>query len=348
MHGRPRVKDVGPQNPEKVKAAEKKAELFGELCRRVLEARQQRLFTVENLNMSSKLLQMNPEMYTVWNYRREYLESIIEKGGDEAVAAVKEELVVTERALFKNPKSYATFHHRRWVVSSGFCSLEHELDLVEKLLDADDRNFHGWGYRRCISKHMGLPVSRELEYSRKKIEQNFSNYSAWHHRSTLLPLQGKEQDEIEKSVGNLSSKAVHDIPLDTLEEEFQFVRQACYTDPLDQSGWFYHRWLLGCLGQHVRECIASQEEEKKTRVLNMLCNELTMCGEIHELEPRAKWPVLTAIQIEKAILHTSKEEEIEHRGIGKDVSWLVDVDPMRRNFYTDVAEMKADPWSIHA
>jgi hypothetical protein len=29
MHGRPRVKDVGPQNPEKVKAAEKKVRTGG-------------------------------------------------------------------------------------------------------------------------------------------------------------------------------------------------------------------------------------------------------------------------------------------------------------------------------
>ena len=42
------------------------------------------------------------------------------------------ELALTEKALRKNPKSYAAWFHRRWVVQHGHCSLEKELDLVDK------------------------------------------------------------------------------------------------------------------------------------------------------------------------------------------------------------------------
>jgi geranylgeranyl transferase type-2 subunit alpha len=27
--------------------------------------------------------------------------------------------------------------------------------------------------------------------------------------------------------------------------EFELVTQALWTDPADQSGWLYHRWLVG-------------------------------------------------------------------------------------------------------
>ncbi len=32
----------------------------------------------------------------------------------------------------ENPKSYSTWHHRKWVVAQGLCSLERELALISK------------------------------------------------------------------------------------------------------------------------------------------------------------------------------------------------------------------------
>ena len=42
------------------------------------------------------------------------------------------ELRLTEAALRKNPKSYAAWHQRRWLVQLGVAPLQGELALVTK------------------------------------------------------------------------------------------------------------------------------------------------------------------------------------------------------------------------
>lgn len=55
-----------------------------------------------------------------------------EQGDDMAADAAKSELKLTETAIRKNPKSYAAWHHRKWLVDLGVAPLDNELQLVTK------------------------------------------------------------------------------------------------------------------------------------------------------------------------------------------------------------------------
>lgn len=184
---------------------------------------QDRFFTREVLNITSKLLTQNPEYYTVWNYRRIIAlhliggsdedsglskSSDIKSQSNEGIAQlISNDLDFLLPLLRKFPKCYWIWNYRLWLLEEASSLLPEEnsrnlwleeLSLVGKMLNLDNRNFHGWGYRRVVvaalernNKTTGDPsqsrVEQEFQYTTRMIESNLSNFSAWHYRSKLIP-----------------------------------------------------------------------------------------------------------------------------------------------------------------
>ncbi|KAI4389476.1 hypothetical protein MLD38_001697 [Melastoma candidum] len=221
MHGRPRK----PEKPENAAASAAKAEKLRLLQSQFLSNHHNRIYTKEALEANAKLLEINPEYYTAWNYRKLAVQHYVAEAGSDpqAIKSVyDEELRVVEAALRQNFKSYGAWHHRKWVLSMGHSSLDQELRLLDKLQQLDSRNFHAWNYRRFLAELLNRSVEDELMHTEDMIGINFSNYSAWHNRSMLLCKQLKENDT------GLTSK-------DVLSNEYELVQNAIFTDPDDQS-----------------------------------------------------------------------------------------------------------------
>jgi len=109
------------------------------------------------LDLTTRMLQVNPEFYTVWNYRRNiYLNAVFPSSTPKQINEILEtDLVMTTIALKAHPKVYWIWNHRRWCLEQTPDSPEgeggdphgwrmknwkQELFVVEKLLDADARN----------------------------------------------------------------------------------------------------------------------------------------------------------------------------------------------------------------
>ncbi|KAL0419770.1 UNVERIFIED_CONTAM: Geranylgeranyl transferase type-2 subunit alpha 1 [Sesamum radiatum] len=234
MHGRPRIAPT----KEEQEASSVKAAKLRDLQSQVLNFHHNKIYTKEAVEISAKLLESNPEHYTGWNYRKLAVQYLLDQQSENGVdsnsiqSILDEELRIVENALKKNFKSYGAWHHRKWVLSKGHSSTDRELRLLGKFQKLDARNFHAWNYRRFIAGLRKIPDEEELQYTTDMIYDNFSNYSAWHNRSVLLSnLLGKR----EKGYHNKER---------VFGEEYDFVRNALFTDPDDQSGWFYHLWLL--------------------------------------------------------------------------------------------------------
>eukprot|EP00897_Mesotaenium_endlicherianum_P001083 jgi/Mesen1/10976/ME000096S10554 len=266
MHGRPRVAKGAKVDSHKQEEAKKKASLYAQLQAGVLKSHQEKSYGEDDMRRCVRLLELNPDVYTAWNYRKLAVRHLAAQAAD---AAAKQVLVDTElrlviAALKRNPKAYGAWYHRKWVLALGLtggaAAAEQELRLLRHLLQLDPRNFHAWDYRRFVVSLQGAATSgeshppashlagtggaaaplqrlqeqelrQELEFTDEKINENFSNYSAWHYRSSLLT------ERLQRDTSEASRCR-------QLADEFELVRQAFFTAPSDQSAWLYYTWLL--------------------------------------------------------------------------------------------------------
>jgi len=175
--------------------------------------------------------------------------TVLDPAQQEILLLIKEDLGFLLPLLKQYPKCYWIWNHRSWLLSTATTHLpadsslelwKGELGLVSKMLNLDSRNFHGWGYRRSVVGEMERlsgtnMVEEEFGYTTKMIKTNLSNFSAWHYRGKLIPhlLSGRKS----------SSQARKEF----LDGEFDLITNALWTDPNDQSLWFYHAYLMSTL-----------------------------------------------------------------------------------------------------
>ncbi|KAH9414314.1 hypothetical protein DERP_008513 [Dermatophagoides pteronyssinus] len=248
MHSRKKVtvKDETKEKAKLLKAQKFHSELTNHLIKKST------CKDLDSLESLARLLQINPEFGTLFNYRREILLNFKQSletneqssDGDDPENQPKEELwkkfdqlcekelMFTENCLQSSPKSYATWHHRIWLIKQmRNPNFNRELELCNKCLSLDERNFHCWDYRRFIVRFGKIPTMDEFRFTSKKILDNFSNFSSWHYRSSLFRQLLAENYDLEE----LQSM---------IDKDFETVKNAIFTDPNDQSPWLYFRWLI--------------------------------------------------------------------------------------------------------
>ena len=101
--------------------------------------------------------------------------------------------------------------------------------------------------------------------------------------------------------------------LETLENDLLKIQEAIFTDPSDQSSWFYLRWLITVQNNGFNDSSDGQRKEMK------ISDELKQTLEdLLELEPDNKWVnyILAWIKPDKRF-----------------VQKLIQIDPLRENFY---------------
>lgn len=158
-------------------------------------------------------------------------------------------------------------------------------------------------------------VSREtdLAFVTSLINSNFSNYSAWHHRSVIF-----------------SSYTSEEI-VSTAKEEFNWLLNAFFTDPSDQSAWIYYRWLLNVCNKSFNEL------GKKEEWMNLIKEQFEMINELNEMQENEKWVMFTLIELHNVVKENEKDcEMLSKDKINEYLKKLEEIDKMRIGFYKEV------------
>ena len=241
----------------------------------IFQLRDLKTYNDESFNATTSLLQLNPEFYTIWNYRREIIENAYGTNRDEELVQIlNDELKFVMAQLRKFPKVYWIWNHRRWclfkLVDLNQVNWEFEFKTVGKMLELDQRNFHGWQYRRFVVENLELEKLKvkknkentggdggeddgilrlnldEFDYTTAKILIDFLNFSAWHNRTKLIP---KIYDLVTKDSSittAIDHPSLHlfQSPLTILNNDLELIKTGIYMSPEDNSVWSYLYWLL--------------------------------------------------------------------------------------------------------
>ncbi|KDO32778.1 hypothetical protein SPRG_02476 [Saprolegnia parasitica CBS 223.65] len=329
MHGI-RKSDVA-QTPEEEAAMVALVAKYKEVSAQVMALKNAQQFDAASLQLSAYVVALNPEFWIVWAFRRATIEHLIAKDASAKVALGEAECALTQEALMKNPKSYSAWFQREWLVKKGMVDLTKELQLCDLLLNKDERNFHCWNYRRLVARVAKTPLDDVLAFTMTKIEQNFSNYSAFQQRTLVLPSP---------------------LPLEVAMMEIELVKQAVFTEPDDQSNWFYYRWVVESLvlsppppSNVCENDPAIDNEFDDDHGMHMTLHELlqeqvSWIEELVELEPESKMALVTlAFVLEKeAVVERAEDAESAAESIARCIDvyqTLRTIDPDHALYYKD-------------
>ncbi|XP_031617079.1 geranylgeranyl transferase type-2 subunit alpha [Contarinia nasturtii] len=235
MHGRLKVRTTEEEAQRKRNEQALKVKAYRVAMSKIIEKRAAEQYDAEIMQLTTGVLSRNPDVFTLWNIRREFLLKLKADKPDEVQETYTKDLQLTQTCLQVNPKSYCAWHHRCWILENiTEPKWDDEVKLCTKYLQLDERNFHVWDYRRYAVKHANVKPEDELEFCTQKIQKNFSNYSSWHQRSKLLPVLYPHETDKTRPINE-----------EILRNELELVLTAAFTDPNDSSAWFYQRWLLG-------------------------------------------------------------------------------------------------------
>jgi hypothetical protein len=179
-------------------------------------------------------------------------------------------------------------------------------------------------------------LQTEWNFTTLKIRDNFSNFSAFHYRSKLWPLilQQEQQEADKDTVQSLWTR------------EFGLVENAVFTEPDDQTAWWYHRFLLDSAARYYTTSTSTSTSTSNDTAVhndktsdhdwykNLLEQQKSQLEELAEEVADSKWVWLgLCLVLERLGGGDGGDDLSTQQQQGEIYARLMELDPDRRERY---------------
>ena len=200
------------------------------------------------------------------------------------------ELGLTEQFLQRDERNFHCWNYRRFVVgleldtttgsgrrdglwAASQLLLESNSDtavvigpqLLAKQSTSNNYNSNDNHRQQNHATRIKTILQREWDFTKTKIVENFSNFSAFHYRSKLLLLVSENNNNDNQSCwcwspiivadDTASSTTVQNIA----QTESSLMENIMFTEPDDQTIWWYHRFVLDWVQTHMTNATNDDE-----------------------------------------------------------------------------------------
>lgn len=290
--------------------------------------------------MTQRALECNPKAYGAWFHRKWCIRRFVQNISEEEKAfsskcemILNGELHLCAEFLKLDERNFHCWNYRRYIMG---CIMDittifdepNKEDVIKSCMNG------AWKFTEFVSGSKSTPligaqmttikfiepqlkkglstssakqkfykiIQSEFKFTLDKILENFSNGSAFHYRSKLLPIIFLLGSNAEKGLDSL-------FHFKLVREELEIIRNAIFTEPDDQTCWWYLKFILDWANPeiHFQDVSTESVEEYK----EILFDEWTSIGELVEAEEgHCKWGLL-AMHMISSILAGSNFQGIE-------------------------------------
>ncbi|KKY32614.1 putative geranylgeranyl transferase type-2 subunit alpha [Diaporthe ampelina] len=309
-------------------------------------------FTPELLKLTSRLLRLNPEYYTIWNVRRRCVaEFFSDRHYHNMFRRILLLFLDHDPAKPRVPDNWEEWA-REEARENDLDSLRAELGFTVPLLMEFPKCYWIWNYRSWLLQQaidrLDPAVARriweeELGLDTKMLSKDRRNFHAWGYRRNVVShlesatLNGKSMAESEFE---FTTKMIR-VDLSNFSawhnRKLVLIKEGLNVGPEDQSLWYYHQFLMLDLIEHALRPTITAGFTVEERVDYITADIVDIKDLLEDYDDcKLIYEALIECTLALSTLEKRKPSEGEVLDLETWLSKLQELDPMRRGCWDDM------------